>query len=841
MIYSGENLREVIFPIGGIGTGCIGLGGNGTLRDFEIFNRPNKGSFNNRTFIAVRAVKNGVCIPRVLNGDWQGSRMGDYSVKTWSSGYGFGVKGDTMSGFPHFAKTDFRGEYPYAYLNFEEGGFPAKLSLKAFNPFIPLDDLASGLPAAFFEVEFENTDAEEIKYSAAFTCKNPYDRKGRNSYAALESGAGVTLKNVTDEETELTYGDLTVGCGDKNAFVQREWYRGAWMDTVVTFWNEFSCGGPLRDRVYDEVGAEHATVMSEFTLAPGEKKSVRFVLTWNNPVCYNYWSEYKDENGKDVTWKNWYATQFENSAATAEYCLKNWDSLDGRTKAFHDALFGSTLDPVILDAVSSTMSVLKSATVMRLEDGSFYGFEGTHEHEGCCEGTCQHVWNYAYALPFLFPALQRTTIENEFKYSTDEFGDMEFRIKLPMGRPFGRFRPCVDGQMGAVLRCYREWKISGDNEWLKKIYPDMVKVLSFATSEHNRDEWDRDRDGVLEGRQHHTLDMELFGPSSWLEGFYLAALKAGSLMAKEMGDAEHEKEFARLYESGREWTKNNLFNGKYFIQKVDLNDKKTVEHFDALSYWNEETGEIKYQIGEGSSIDQLCAQWHSDILGLGEIFDRGQVRTALSNMVKTNYMPSLRNFTNPWRLFGVNDDAGTLICAYPEDARKPKIPVPYCEETMHGFEYQFAGLLCAEGRYEDGLRAVKAVRDRYDGRWRNPFNEMECGNNYARSMAAYALLPIMSGFRFDLPHGSIGFFPRGQGDFRCLWSLGTGWGSVEFAGSKVKITVTEGVLDLSRVEIPGADKVTSLLIDGKPVSFRAEDGSVVFEKTAVKQAVVLEK
>ena len=840
MLYTGDKLTEIVFPLGGIGTGCIGLTGSGQLRDFEIFNRPNKGSTNGHTHIAVRAVKNGKCIARVLNGDFRSCRTGQFKNRIWANGFGFGVESATMSGFPHFAKTEFRGEFPYAFIDFDEGGFPAKMSLRAFNPLIPLDDFNSSLPAAYLDVGFENTDSEEITYAAALSFLNPYGGKGINRTAELKHGRGVTLASTSNDPIEYTDGSITIAVEDENAFVQNCWYRGAWQDHIATFWNEFSSGGALRARSYDTPGSDHATVLSEFTLKPGEKKTVRFVISWYHPFCYNYWNPYKDETGKDVTWKNWYATVFTGSEDVCAYALENRGELDRRTMAFHDALFSSTLDPAVLDAVSSTMSVLKTATVLRLEDGSFYGFEGVHEHEGCCEGTCQHVWNYAYALPFLFPRLERSIRDLEFKYSTDERGDMEFRLKLPVGRPFSRFRPCVDGQMGTVIKTYREWKISGDSEWLKQVYPTVVKALDFAFSPENRDEWDKNQDGVLEGRQHHTLDMELFGPSSWLEGFYLGALCAGSRMAAEMGDTDRARRYEELYEKGRAWTKENLFNGRYFIQKTDLEDKSVCEHFDCMNYWNEETGEIKYQIGEGSSIDQLCAQWHADIVGLGKLFDKDQIDTALKNMMEINYMPSMRSFANPWRLFCINDEAGTLICGYPDGARKPKIPVPYCEETMHGFEYQFAGLLAAEGRYEDSLKVVRAVRDRYDGRWRNPYNEIECGSNYARSMASFALLPITSGFTFDLPHGEIGFDPILPGDFNCLWSLGTGWGNYHKGDKESVISLIEGELKLSRISLPYLADVKRVKADGKEVPFTFENGVIALKETTVKHEIRFE-
>lgn len=395
--------------------------------------------------------------------------------------------------------------------------------------------------------------------------------------------------------------------------------------------------------------------------------------------------------------------------------------------------------------------------------------------------------------------------------------------------------------MGTIIKMYREWKISGDSDWLRSCWPKLKKMLAYAWSDENPDEWDRDRDGVLEGRQHHTLDMELFGPSSWLEGMYLAALKAAAEMAEALGEPDQAAEYREIFEKGRAWTKENLFNGCYFIQRVDIKDKEILTHFGAESeYWNDEQGEIKYQIATGSEIDQILGQWHAHLVGLGNIFDPDQVKTTLKNMMKYNFKPSMRDFTNPWRIFSVNDEAGTVICDYPDPASKPGIPIPYCEETMTGFEYQFAGLLIANGMIEDGVRVVRAIRDRYDGAKRNPWNEIECGSNYARSMASFALLPIWSGFEFDQPRHHIGFHPVTDSEsFASFWSLDGAWGRFERKDGKTRLVVLEGSLPLTSFGVDQADRVRHMEIDGQAVDFTC-DGSVLrFEQTEITHCLEL--
>jgi len=859
MKYEKEYTQEISFPLGGIGTGCIGLDGGGRLIDWEIFNRPAKGSINRYAHFAIKAIRDGKPITYVLQSDYQKQYIGPLLPNTFHR-YGHGADAYLMCGFPHFRSSEFVGEFPMAAIRFTDPDFPAAVTLKAFNPMIPNDDKSSSLPAAFFEIEIENITEETLCFTPAFSVGNPFDCTA-NETVSEGRYTMVRMKHSGIDPEDVRYGDLTVATDCASARTQTYWYRGPWRDAVVSYWNDFNSVEPLKPREYDTDSRQGAsavatevsttpngkrdtcTVAAELTVAPHEKKTVRFVLAWNVPNCYNYWSKTPEcfhEDGTPKTWKNYYATLFADSTETATYALKNWQSLYDRTLLFKNTIHSSTLPLAIIDAATATMSVLKSPTVLRLEDGSFYGWEGVDEYVGSCEGTCQHVWNYAYALCFLFPRLERSIRDLEFQYSTDADGRMPFRLKLPIGRKMGDFRACLDGQMGSVIKTYREWKLSGDTEWLRSHWETVKRVLEYAWSESNPDRWDRDRDGVLEGRQHHTLDMELFGPSSWLESMYLCALKAAAEMAEFLGDVEKQKEYTELFQKGYEWTKENLFNGRYFIQKCDVTDPSVLAPYAKATegYWNAETGQIKYQIVDGCAIDQMLGQWHADLLGLGNVLDPEQVSIALDSVMRYNFKESMRGHANPWRIFSINDEAGTVICEYPEGTDKPKIPIPYCEETMHGFEYAFAGLLCSRGRMENAVRVTKAVRDHYDGKKRNPWNEIECGSNYARSMASYAMIPILSGFSFDLPRGRIGFDPYTKNaPFHTIWSVDGAWGQVEVNGQSACISVYEGQITLCALTLPFLTSPHSLRIDGKETDFSFRDGTLYFEQAVISHQI----
>jgi len=853
--YKGAKTCELSFPLGGIGSGCIALSGTGQLIDAEIFNRPDKGSHLGFTHFAVKAEDDQkVLDARVLHSDVMPPYTGKMHRPMYN-GFGFGVDRESLSGLPHFRASTFTGTFPLATIDFEDEHFPGQVSLEAFNPFIPLNEDDSSIPGAFFEISLTNDRETPLHYTVCFSVANLYTRKpGIHTFEHKDGLSLMTLRNrEAKDANDAKYGDLSFGTDASDVNVTRYWYRGNWFDNLATYWKDFREYGRIQDRDYptgedahvgyssQEVASMAATVSAQ----PGETVKVRFVLSWSTPNCVNYWNpgDVSCATGSgcacqcdapDKTWKNYYATLWQDSKESLSYALSNFSRLQRETKAFRDALLSSSLPPEALEAVSANLSVIKSPTCLRLTDGSLYGFEGCHCDSGCCEGSCTHVWSYTYSIPFLFPRLERSMRSLEFAYNMNPDGGMSFRLMLPLGRSRMQFRPCVDGQYATVMRVWREYKISGDKAWLKKLWPEIKRSIEFAWSPENGDKWDPNKDGILEGRQHHTLDMELFGENAWLSGLYLGGLKAGANIARELNDEETALDYERVFESGREKLNQELFNGEYFIQKIDLTDRSVLDPYAGgaralqnqdvyAAYWNDEKKEILYQIADGCGIDQVLAQWHANLIGLGDIFDRDKAVSALKSIYKYNFIPDMRSHFNPCRLYALNDEAGTIICAWPEGTRLPAITIVYAEETMHGFEYQAAIHMIQEGMVEEGLRMVRAVRERYDGEKRNPWNEIECGSNYARSMASYALLLTFSGFRYDVPKGLIGFHPIGDlNSFKSIWSLDGGWGQVAFEAGRVKLTLSSGSIQVKTLELSKAGhSPKAVAIDGKPVSFAA--------------------
>ena len=848
-VYTGARTGEISFPLGGIGTGCVGLAGNGALVDWEIFNRPGKGSLNGFSHFAIKAQRGRkVLDARVLNGDYPPPYVGDLTGKAYHS-FGFGPARQRMPGMPHFREVVFRGEFPIAMLTFKDGGFPGRVRMTAFNPFIPLNDRDSGLPAAFFEIEVANPTNKTITYTLAGTLGNPLP--GNNVNRMRRSGKLSLMHLGCDSlaADAVEYGDLALGTDAGEVSRQEYWFRGRFFDELETYWRDLTRPGALANRRYTGARAgagTTATLAARVRVAPGRTGRVRFVVAWHFPNCENYWSrdarERAKKAGMPAVWKNYYATIWKDSAAVARYALGNWNRLYTETLRFKEALFASDLPAAALDAVSANLSVLKSPTVLRLEDGTFYGWEGCRLSAGCCEGSCTHVWNYAQALPFLFPSLERSMRNANYRYNQDARGRMRFRLQLPLGSRRSGFRPCADGQFGDVMKVYRDWKICGDTEWLRSLWPAIRKSIEFAWHPDNADRWDPGRCAVLTGRQHHTLDVELFGPNSWLNGFYLGALKAAAEMADALGEGGAAAEYRELFQKGKAWTDEHLFNGEYYHQIVDLKDKSVLKPFAAGdpgvvdAYWDSEHSEIKYQIADGCGIDQVLAQWHANLYGLGEIFDSKQTKSALRAIFRHNFKKPMRDHYNPCRVFCLNDEAGLVICTWPAGTRKPAIPLTYSQETMHGYEYAAAVQMIQNGIVREGMAVVESVRARYDGERRNPWNEIECGSNYARSMASYSLLNAFSGFEFDMTRGLVGFDPirAPGGRFRCFWSLDGGWGEIVMTPGRAEVRVLGGAIAVRALHLPflRAARVGEVLLGGKALAFENEKGRLALDRAA---------
>jgi hypothetical protein len=291
-------------------------------------------------------------------------------------------------------------------------------------------------------------------------------------------------------------------------------------------------------------------------------------------------------------------------------------------------------------------------------------------------------------------------------------------------------------------------------------------------------------------------------------------------MALEVGDEDFAQKCRNIFTRGQSKLTRDLFNGEYFINKPDLKHPESINS------------------GSGCEIDQVLGQSWAFQVGLGRIFPERETRSSLQALWKYNFAPNVgayRAVHKPGRWYAMPGEAGLLMCTFPRadwnyDKAKGKgadWAAGYFNECMNGFEYQVASHLVAEGMVLEGLAVTRAVHDRYHASRRNPWNEVECGDHYARSMASYGIFLTACGFECHGPKGHIGFAPMlSPENFRAAFTSAAGWGaySQHIQGGRLvaKLELKYGSLRLRTLafQVPQGNNATAVkvVVNGKPLT-----------------------
>ena len=328
--------------------------------------------------------------------------------------------------------------------------------------------------------------------------------------------------------------------------------------------------------------------------------------------------------------------------------------------------------------------------------------------------------------------------------------------------------------------------------------------------------WDPDEKGALFEPHHNTYDIEFWGADGMCTSFYLGALQAMGAMAEHLGRAEDAARYRSLADKGRAYCDEHLWNGEFYIQKVQVEGLRVAAELDKwIGGYSEEAKAVfkregpKYQYGAGCLSDGVIGEWYAAMLGLPEALTRKRTKKHLASIFKYNFRNSLRGHANPQRPgYALNDEPGLLLCSWPKGG-KPSLPFVYSDEVWTGIEYQVASHLIYAGLVAEGLSLVHAVRQRYEGRVRNPWNEYECGSYYARALSSYAVLLALSGFRYRAPERRLELAPcRQEKQGRFFFAAERAWGSVHYEdrGGKrqVRVEVEVGRLEVAELVWDGA-------------------------------------
>lgn len=802
-VYRGAELDKIGMPVGGLCAGQLYLGGDGRLWHWDLFNVPQSKDFADYTgphyaqpLKPASPLDQGFAL-RVIAGGKTQIRLLD------------------RRGFQDIA---FRGQYPIGFVEYRDQDLPVTVALEAFSPFIPLNVDDSTLPATVLRFTVKNTSPQTAEVDVVGWLENAV------CLGSAKPGMG-TRRNRVVREQGLTLLDCTAETAQK-----QEDYGSLGLTLLGAPEQTFALASvpldgtpaPVLFAPEREKAAQEATkpfgerlcgaLGRTWKLKPGEQAEAVFVVTWYFPALpKGRFAKLVD--AKDL--RRSYSRRFDSAAAVAHYVGGKFDTLARQTRLWNQTWYDATLPHWFLDRTFLTLACLATATGYHFSDGRFYAFEGTY----CCDGTCTHVWQYAQALARLFPTLERDTrerVDYGIAFHADS-GAMDYRAE------YHRI-VAHDGQAGTILRAYREHQTAPDSAYLQRLWPKIKKSIEYLMRQ------DADRDGILEGEQYNTLDASWYGQIAWISSLYLACVRAGAAMAREVGDEAFATLCDTICESGGKRMAERLFNGEYFIQIVDP------KHATAIN------------TNDGCHIDQVFGQSWAFQVGLPRVLPVAQTRSALEALWKYNFTPDIGPYRQEFKIipggrwYAMPGEGGVLMCTWPKGgAEKAKgkdsnpVFIGYFNECMSGFEYQVAAHMLWEGLVEQGLAITRMIHDRYHAARRNPWNEVECSDHYARAMAGYGVFLAACGFEYHGPRGHLGFAPRlTPENFRAPFTAAEGWGTFsqqrEGPTQRATVDVRWGRLRLRSLalELPAGArpaKVTVRLGEQTLAAAHAVDGS----------------
>ena len=798
--YSGPCLNRVAFPLGGFGTGMICLEGTGALTEVSIRNHADV--FNEPGIFAAVSIVGPTKLARVLEGPVPGWKV-------------FGARGSAQGsggslGLPRFGHASCKVRFPFTTISLTDAAMPLAVALTGWSPFTPGDADSSSLPVAALEYKFTNTSRRTIKSVFSFNTRNFLPLDGTDRRGVRSASGGFTIwSGPAKPEEPWRNAAVSITVDDPGLQVNHAWFRGGWYDPLTMAWKDVEAGAAIaRAPITEGDPSPGATLFVPFELAPGASRTITVRLVWY--AGQTNLREQADPQGTpppapdEKFYRPWFAGRFADVDAVAVFWREHYRDLRARSEQFSKCFYDTTLPPEVIDAVSANLGILKSPTMLRQSDGRLWAYEGCADNNGCCGGTCTHVWNYAQAIPHLFPALERTLRETEFGPSQDERGHQAFRSALPIRPQLHNFHAASDGQLGGIMKVHRDWRISGDTAWLRSLWPKVRASLDYGIAT-----WDPDHKGWVEEPHHNTYDIEFWGPDGMVTSFYLGALQAAVLMGKALND--DVSGYATLLAAGTARANTELFNGEFFIQKVEWKTLRA-SNSDAkndvygLKAYSPEARALfdkegpKYQYGSGCLSDGVLGAWIALVSGVGQVLEPSKVTSHLMAVHRYNYKANLSAHANPQRpSYAVGNEGGLLLCSWPKGGALA-LPFPYSNEVWTGIEYQVASHLMLMGKVNEGLQIVRTCRDRYDGRVRNPFDEYECGHWYARALSSYALLESLSGARYDAIDRVLYLRPRIKGDFKAFLSTATGYGTVGVRGGNPFLDVQSGNIVVQEIK-----------------------------------------
>lgn len=632
-------------------------------------------------------------------------------------------------------------------------------------------------------------------------------RARQNTYATLCALVGATYTMTQGQSAKAPgFGSLALAAlaEDVTGLLSFNDWEEAWKQFAER--GRFSPLEPRQSSAPTPPGrTTNAALVAGITVPAGGTVEIPFLLSWSYPNKYS----------ASGAWMGcYYATRWPDAVTVIHHAAARYEALREGTKLFHDTIYDSTLPRWLLDCLTANAAIARHVgVVFRIANGDVYGWEGSN---GSCQPTCTHVWGYEQALAHLFPDLEREMRRIDFKHQQEPDGGIHNRTAVPSPPyPTGE-RPFADGHASCILKAYREALNSSDESFFNNYWPHVKRAVEYLIHRDARAA-NGQPSGTLQDDQWNTYDEALHGVTTFISGYYLAALRAGEAWARRMNDATTAQRFHDIFLSGQSKLIALCWNGEYFQQYLSDYERR------------------KGEVGPGCMSDQLIGQWWAHQLGLGYLLPREMVVSALRSIFKYNFKSDLTGWKHMPRAFAGAKDKGLIVCTWPKGGRPANVML-YADEVWTGIEYQVASHMIYEGLLEEGLSVARGARDRYDGVprppiQRNPWSEIECGGHYARAMSSWSLLLALSGYYYDGPACALCFSPRyNPNDFKSFFCAAEGWGSfaqrLEGNAQLVRILVNWGKVRVKTLRL-------AMVNDAQPtkvaVSANGEQKSVAFE------------
>jgi uncharacterized protein (DUF608 family) len=791
-----NELQFIGMPVGGINTGTVYLGGDGRLWLWDIFNA-NQNGIDPKDVIWGNDVKEGRKV-RAQDGSAYIAPPKADSKRLLEQGFAFQIEWADKSLIKKMEPADwediiFEASYPMAKIRYIDTQLPVEISAEVYSPFIPLDDQNSGLPATIYSFHIKNKSNHPVRISITGWLENKVSpgsaldtnkRINKKLKADGIQAVECSLVNPTSEQmNQADFGTLGIAVLQANGYVQTNFQ----LPVNRASFAEASPSNP--EQPIDELLL--AAVGNNALIRPRESSQAHFVISWH--FCNQQLNPAIDGRGR------YYSNWFGSAGDVLKYVHQHFDSLSTNSRLWMDTWYQSSLPYWFLERTFLNISTLATSTAQRFKSGRFYGWEGV----GCCAGTCTHVWQYAQAVGRIFPGIERDTRQRvDLGLSLHEDGHIWFRGEMNK-------RPAIDGQAGTVLRIYREHQMSANDSFLRNNWDKIKRATEFIIRQ------DRNKDGMEDTPLENTLDAVWDGEIAWIVGLCIAAVKAGELMAIEMNDQTFAAQCADYVMKGRRNMETQLFNGEYFIHRPDPEKGRK-----ALGSYNT------------CHIDQLYGQSWAHQVGMGRIVDREKTISALKALWKYNFTPDVGPYIKTHkggRPYAMEGEGGMIMNTNPANEARPygdnvSWQLGYFHECMSGFEHQVASHMMAEGMIEESLVLTRMIHDRYHAARRNPFNEIECSDHYARAMASYGTFITACGFGYHGPKAYMRFAPKlTAGHFQAAFVAAEGWGSYRQEAKEdqleLEIKVHYGRLALKTFSTECDRKVTTakLTLNGKNI------------------------